>query len=245
MKIAVCYRGHLRTLSKTFENQKQYLFKDHEVDFFCHTWNIYDEEINFMREVVKPKRLLVEDIKMMEKNPYNSMTVSNLCAEQNFDKEKFITDGYLQGRPYNVLSMLYSLNKVNSLRKEYSQSENISYDAVVIIRPDLYFYDNFSYNEVDLNKLNISWFESIGDHLNHQMAIIDHIAISKEEIIDYYSDCFLYIPAYYFNQEVPMGPELLLGWHVKSNSIEVNMINTIHSVVRTAGYEGYYTNIDK
>lgn len=245
MKLAVCYRGHLRTLSKSFENQKQHLFKDHDVDFFCHTWNIYDEEIDFMKEVVKPKRLLVEDIKMMEKNPYNSMTVSNLCVDQNFDKEKFLSDGYLQGRPYNVLSMLYSLNKVNSLRKEYSQSENVSYDAVVIIRPDLYFYDDFMYNEVDLNKLNISWFENIGDHLDHQMAIIDHIAISKEETIDYYSDCFLYIPAYYFNQGVPMGPELLLGWHVKSNSIKVNMINTIHSVIRTAGYEGYYTNIDK
>ena len=86
MKLAVCYRGHLRTISKSFENQKQHLFKDHDVDFFCHTWNIYDEEIDFMKEVVKPKRLLVEDIKMMEKNPYNSMTVSNLCVDQNFDR---------------------------------------------------------------------------------------------------------------------------------------------------------------
>jgi hypothetical protein len=161
MKIAVCYRGHLRTLSETFENQKEYLFQDHDIDFFCHTWNIYQDQIDFMKEVLKPKRLLVEDIKMMEKNPYNSMTSSDLCKDTNFDKEKFISDGYLQSRPYNVLSMLYTLNKVNSLRKEYSQTENVSYDAVIIMRPDLYFYDSFNYNEVDLNKLNISWFENI------------------------------------------------------------------------------------
>jgi hypothetical protein len=37
MKIAVCYRGYLRTISKTFENQKKYLFQDNEIDFFCHT----------------------------------------------------------------------------------------------------------------------------------------------------------------------------------------------------------------
>ena len=62
MKIAVCYRGHLRTLSQTFENQKNNLFFDHEVDFFCHTWNEYSDEIEYLKNFVKPKRILVEDI---------------------------------------------------------------------------------------------------------------------------------------------------------------------------------------
>jgi len=245
MKLAVCYRGHLRTLSKTFENQKQHLFKDNDVDFFCHTWNIYEEEIDFLKEVVKPKRFLVVDVKLFEKNPYNTMTVSDSCMETNFEKDKFLNDGYLQGRPYNVLSMLYSLNKVNSLRKEYCQRENIKYDAVIICRPDIYFYGDFNYNEIDINKVNISWFESIGEHLNNQVSIIDHIGFSSEENMNYYCDCFLYLPAYYFNQKVPMIPEVMLGWHIKSNSFEINMINTVHSVVRTDNYENYYTNIDK
>lgn len=245
MKIAVCYRGHLRTLSQTFENQKNNLFFDHEVDFFCHTWNEYSDEIEYLKNFVKPKRILVEDIKSLEKNPYNTMVVSSECSNLNFDKKKFLSDGYLQGRPYNVLSMLYSLNKVNTLRKEYVQSTGISYDAVIVLRPDIYFYDNFRYNEIDVNKLNISWFEKIGNHLDNQVAIIDHMAISTEKNIDYYCDCFLYIPAYYFNQNIPIAPEVMLGWHVKSNNISVNMVNTIHSVVRTKSYQDYYTNIDK
>lgn len=245
MKIAVCYRGHLRTLSKTFDNQKEFLFADHDVDFFCHTWNVYDDQLDYIKEVVKPKRLLVEDVKLFERNPYNSMTVSESCMETNFEKEKFLNDGYLQGRPYNVLSMLYSLNKVNSLRKEYCQSENIQYDAVIVLRPDIYFYNHFEYNQTDIAKINISWFENIGEHLNNQISIIDHIAFSSEENIDHYADCFLYLPAYYFSQKIPMIPEVMLGYHVKSNSFEVNMINTVHSVIRTETYENYYTNIDK
>lgn len=245
MKLAVCYRGHLRTLSKTFENQKQHLFKDNDVDFFCHTWNIYEEEIDFLKEVVKPKRFLVEDVKMFEKNPYNTMTVSNSCMETNFQKEKFLSDGYLQGRPYNVLSMLYSLNKVGTLRKEYSQREGVKYDGVIILRPDIYFCDDFNYNKVDIDKINISWFERIGEQLNNPVSIIDHMSFSSEENMDYYCDCFLYLPTYYFTQKVPMIPEVMLGWHMRSNSFEINMIDTIHSVVRTDNYENYYTNIDK
>jgi hypothetical protein len=245
MKLAICYRGHLRTLSKTFENQKQHLFQDNEVDFFCHTWNIYDEEINFIKNVVKPKRLLVEDVKLFERNPYNTITVSDSFLETNFDKDKLLSDGYLQGRPYNVLSMLYSLNKVNSLRKEYVQSKGVEYDAVIVLRPDIYFYNDINYNNIDINKINISWFESIGDHLNNQISIIDHMAFSSEKNINHYCDCFLYVPAYYFNQKIPIIPEVMLGWHIKSNSFQINMIDTVHSVIRTDNYENYYTNIDK
>lgn len=246
MKIAVCYRGHLRTLSKTFENQKQYLFQDNDVDFFCHTWNAYPEEIIYLKDKVKPKRLLIEDIKYFERNPYSSMTISdNFDSFPDFSKTKKISDGYLQSIPYNVLSMLYSLNKVNALRKEYSQFNGVKYDSVLVVRPDIYFYDKFNYDEVDLNKINISWFENIGDHLNNPNAIIDHIAFSNEENIDQYSDCFLYIPAYFFNCKVPFVHETLLGWHIKSISdINVNMINTRHTVIRIENYNPN-ENLDK
>ena len=97
MKIAVCYRGHLRTISKTFENQKEYLFQDHDVDFFCHTWNAYPEEIKYLKDVIKPKRLLVEETKYLERNPYSSMTVGNsFDTSENFNRNKFVMGIYNQ-----------------------------------------------------------------------------------------------------------------------------------------------------
>ncbi len=246
MKVAVCYRGHLRTLDKTFDNQKEYLFQDHDVDFFCHTWDAYPDQIQYLKDVVKPKRLLVEETKKLEINPYSSMRVGNYFdTTENFSRNKKLGDGYLQSMPYNVLSLLYSLNKVNSLRKEYSQSNNIKYDSIIVIRPDIYFYDKFNYNETNLDEINISWYENIGDHLNNPNAIIDHIAYSKEENIDKYSDCFLYIPAYFFNHEIPFVPETLLGWHVKTiNQIPINMVNSRHKVVRIENYK-HDDNLDK
>ena len=233
MKVAVCYRGHLRTISQTFESHKQYLFnifEDCDIDFFCHTWNIYHDQIDFVKNVVKPKRILVEDAKLLEKNPYNSLIVSNQCFEKNYNKDKQV-DRLI--RPYNTLSLWYSCNKTNSLRKEYSQSKCISYDWVIDMRPDLYFHTQFNYDELEHNKLNASWWNTLGIQ-----ALIpnDHIAISNESIIDSYSETFLYIPAYYFNENTPMIPENILKCHLESSSIKVKMLNLSHSMIRVDGY---------
>jgi hypothetical protein len=246
MKIAVYYRGYLRTISKTFENQKKYLFQNNDIDFFCHTWNSYPEEIQYVKDVINPKRLLIDEMKKFEINPYNTMTITNNNIDISTDhqKDKRLSDGYLQSIPYNVLSMMYSLNQVNNLCKEYSQLNSIKYDAIIVLRPDIYFYDKLQYNELDLKKINISWYENIGDHLNNPHAIIDHIAISNVENIRNYCDCFLYIPSYYYNQSIPFVPETLLGYHVKFNSIETNMIKTRHKVIRIENYNPY-DNLDK
>lgn len=241
MKIAVCYRGLLRTISQTFENHKEKLFKDHSVDFFVHTWNQYPDEIDFVKTQIKPKSILVEDFKNLEINPYNTIRFNEIGLHQNFKKDKKLSDGIFHSRPYNTLSMLYSSMIVNSLRKQYSND----YDLVVSIRPDIVFYDELDLFEVKKDQLNISWFENIGDHLDHGDSIIDHIAIGDPKVIDKYSDCFLYVPAYYFNLEVSLVPEILLGYHSKRKcELNVNMLNTRHSVIRIQNYN-QNNNIDK
>jgi hypothetical protein len=241
MKIAVCYRGFLRTISQTFENHKEKLLKDHDVDFFVHTWDKYPEEINFVENIIHPKRLLIEKTKSLEINPYSSLQFNSDKFKAIFDKNKKLSDGRLHSRPYNTLSMLYSLMMVNSLRKEYSKD----YDLVISVRPDIVFYDNLNLNEVKSQKLNISWFENIGDHLNHSDSIIDHIAIGNQDIMNNYSDCFLYLPSYYFNLGVSLVPEILLGFHMKTAcNVEVNMLNTRHSVIRIKNYN-QHDNLEK
>jgi hypothetical protein len=241
MKIAVCYRGLLRTISQTFENHKEKLFKDYPVDFFVHTWNQYPDEIDFVKTQIKPKSILVEDFKNLEINPYNTIRFNEIALHQNFKKDKKLSDGIFHSRPYNTLSMLYSSMIVNSLRKQYSND----YDLVVSIRPDIVFYDELNLFEVKKDQLNISWFENIGDHLDHGDSIIDHIAIGDPKVIDKYSDCFLYVPAYYFNLEVSLVPEILLGYHSKRKcELNVNMLNTRHSVIRIQNYN-QNNNIDK
>jgi hypothetical protein len=50
-----------------------------------------------MREVINPKRLLVDEIKKFEINPYNTMQISNSVVDisSDFNKDKRLSDGYL------------------------------------------------------------------------------------------------------------------------------------------------------
>lgn len=231
MKIAVCYRGYLRSFSKVFNNQNLNLFKtnENEVDFFCHTWDHYNDQIEFLKSNVNLKRILIEDSKYMDRNPYNTLISSNKCFEKNFYDRKVVDDLNLHGAPYNCLSQHYSIQKVNSLRKEYSQLENISYDCVINMRPDISFDRNFDITKLNLNNINLSWDEKIG---NKSIGITDQIAISNEQNINYYSDCFLYIPGYYFSEKIPIVSEVLLDWHLKINFIDVAVSDCVHSISR-------------
>ena len=241
MKIAVCYRGFLRTITQTFQNHQEKVFKDHDVDFFVHTWNKYPEEIDYVQRNLNPKRILIEDTKRLEVNPYNFIQFSSTNFQPDFNKDKKLSDCGLHSKPYNVLSMLYSLMTVNTLCKEYSDD----YHLIISIRPDIFFYDDLDLNQVQSDHLNISWFENIGDHLNHYNSIIDHIAIGDSNTINLYSDCFLYVPSYYFNFRVPLVPEILLGYHAKEqHNLKVNMLNSRHSVIRIPNYNSL-DNTDK
>ena len=107
--------------------------------------------------------------------------------------------------------------------------ENISYDCVINMRPDISFDRNFDITKLNLNNINLSWDEKIG---NKSAGITDQIAISNEQNINYYSDCFLYIPGYYFSEKIPIVSEVLLDWHLKTNFIDVAVSDCVHSISR-------------
>lgn len=233
MNVAVCYRGYLRTISQTFDNHKKFLFKNNNIDCFVHTWAEYHDEINYVKSIIKPKNILIEEPKELEIHPYDSLFFEQVKPKNNFNKEIKLSCNRLHSRPYNTLSMLYSLMMSNNI----SKISDKKYDLVISLRPDIIFYDEINLESLDKNNLNISWFENIGDHLKDSNAMIDHMAIGSPEIMNRYSDCFLYVPSYYFNLGVPIVPEIMLGFHSKTvNKISVNMINSRHSVIRIRDY---------
>jgi len=237
MRIAVCYFGYLRVLSEVFANQYENLFKNYDVDFFCHTWSDnYHNEIQFLKDNIKPKRLLIEDLKFFEKNSFNSSNRSKQCFERNYEIKKYLD---CQSKPYNVLHMLYSIQKANSLRKEYSQNHNISYDCSLLIRSDISFNSPINVETLDMNKINKTWV----NRKDKSSEFNDHIAISSTKNIDIYSDCFLYSSAYYLSDNITFIPENILTWHAKEMNLKIDMIDSIHNIVRPSNFTGHWPEI--
>lgn len=244
MKIAICYYGRLRCIDKLFENQNKFLFGEHNVDIFFHTWNgshitdaedilYYENQVKFVKENIKPKKFFIEDSKKFDKNFINSPMCSDECFNKNYNPQKRLSNA---NKPFNVLSMFYSIQQVNSLKKQYEQSNNMIYDCVAQIRTDMKFNQKIDLDSLDLNLINKTWRDQINYPNISDNYMIDHNAISGSKQMDLYSDCFLYAPTYYMNEKISFLPEEILAFHIRDCNLKVNMINSTHELVRSDNF---------
>ncbi len=143
MKIAVCFIGMIRAGVEASENLKQW-FRDvyGDVDFFMHTWDIseskeWHRESEHYLSGIRPQNMYRESsyplIEKLEK-AYDSKFISIEVENQ----EKFLTSSvYSQYRQFSP--QWYSWYKVTKLVSNHEQQNNIRYDVVVKIRPDIVF----------------------------------------------------------------------------------------------------------
>ena len=243
MKIAICYKGLLRTVDEVFENNKKFFsVDDHDVDFFVHSWKTdshQDEQIQFVRDVVKPKRLLIEDTKKFGHNVFNSMIFED-CAVPTVDNKDKFNQGYgWTCKPYQLMSFFYSFFMSNSLLKEYSYTNNVEYDYVINMRSDLKFGAPLDYSRIDTDLINATnWDVNVNFNQFHNMDIYtDMISISSQENINKCADCFLYLDKYYFSDKCLFFPESVFAHHLKQNNLKGNYMQDVsHSVVRRPDY---------
>lgn len=244
MKIAICYFGKLRSIDKLFANQNKFLFDEHEVDIFFHTWSgshitniesnsYYQEQIKYVKKIIKPKKFFVEDLKKFEKNFINSLRCSNKCFSKDYNYKKFLNNST---KPSNCLSMLYSIQQVNSLKKQHEQSNNMIYDCVVQMRTDIKFNQKIALDRLDLNLINKTWYLQVNQPNISDNYTVDHIAISNSEKMDLHSDCYLYATTYYMNEKISFIPEEIFAFHAKDCNLKINMIDSVHDIVRSDNF---------
>ena len=240
MNIAICYSGFLRNIITTFPNVKENILKDNNCDFFLHTWkhdSLYKDELDYFLDNAKPKLWLVDEPKSFEEHPYYYGNVSNIDWDNlntsKFNKQEHVGAGRFATYPHNVLSQFYSKNIVNELRKTYCSMSHKKYDLVISIRSDINFNESINYDEIDVNKINTSWLNSVGNNpWNHPLMFCDMFAIGSEDNMNCYFDCNLFFPSSYFVHKIDFIPEILLGFHMENNGIGVNKLNLSHTLFR-------------
>ena len=265
MKVAVCYSGFLRSIHDTYPHIiSQLSLGSHDVDYFIHTWDVpeYDSEIKYARKFIKPKMMMCETQKKFERNPYhfiNSDLTSSQYLQQltesgehkkyytppsqennyHFHKElEIVKFKHYSCWPFNFLSQFYSIHKSLDLKKIYEQNNNIKYDYVIRLRTDLYFNTKTDIQFFDSNKINVL---NSACHKGTDLTINDHFACSSSDLMDIYSECFLFIPVYYFTYKIDLVQELYIGHHLRVNDILVNKMNIITTIIRD-GIDKEYNN---
>jgi len=153
-RIAIQLVGHLRTYKKTYKkllkNVVEVNKKDgFEVDIFIHTWSETDHsDVTSHNNPTGAKRGVPvgDKIKNLICQYYNPKV---LLIEDQQDVDEFIWYAKyrnLKNSYHRMYNIVYSINKSSEIRREYAEKNGISYDWVIVTRPDILVKKPFSIN---------------------------------------------------------------------------------------------------
>jgi uridine kinase len=167
MKIAVLISGYLRSIKENYNNLKQYLLNDNDTDIYIHITKSDDPK--YMNSTIKLDEL------------YKLLNPKHIIVSNNYNLDNNIVIN-------NLLNQNYKYYLLNENRKQVEKSENIKYDVVVKIRPDVYLQSPFCMDVISNNiyipsdsKIDNTKLAMITDNY-----ICDIIAYGKPEMMDQY-----------------------------------------------------------
>ena len=244
MKIALVYSGQPRNIKECFPNHVKTFIQGYisdqpakvnieainpgcEIDIFAHIW--YDEKwINNWFWDARPylgkwetgiKEYIIDNWK-----PKGII----FCEPKEFSIPGIESDVRFSYPMNNTLSMFYSLECANKLKKDYEIEKGFQYDYVVRLRTDQLFVSPIGpLVNYERDNLHI-WSRKI--HLDY--GIHDHFAFGSSPIMDKYSDVYSN-----FIELCKMGaavnPECILGYNVQiRHKIPVQRHDWIYRVWR-------------
>ena len=195
MKIALLLSGEIRDSFHNYKYLKENLLDLYDVDIFLSTWK--SEGLDRVLQIFKPVSVDVEDYD----RGYNKLWVSTVSPYEH----KLEPNASL----VSCMSMWYKTFKVNLLRLQYEQLMGTKYDVIIKSRPDLKLEEPFKLEIPKDNTLYIprGWDWSGG--------VNDLCAYGTSEMINKYSNLYLFYEEVIKNINVKINPEIILYYYLK------------------------------
>jgi hypothetical protein len=206
MKIALCFSGQPRFIEEVAPSIKENVIGNYDVDVFAHLWfdddlqskpykyggtgkwkdqRISSDAINKFVEIYNPKKILVQNSKKfldsnLSDNYLASLKRYKWGAIDNPEEPNFnIRD------VNNIISYYYSLQKVNTLKKEYEYDNDFKYDIVIKIRTDSIVHNKISYESFPRDRIYYSGNQNQPDGM-----INDWFNFGGSKVMDSFMNAF-------------------------------------------------------
>ena len=211
MKIAILMSGYLRSIKENYNNLKKYILNNHDTDIYIHITKSDDPKymnskitLDYLYNLLKPKYMIVSN---------------NYILDDNMNTN-------------NLLNQNYKYYILNQHRKIVEKFENIKYDAVLKIRPDVYLQSHLFFDTITPRTIYIPSDSKI-DNTKLQKTtdnyICDIIAYGTPEIMNKYFD--------FYNELLPLirqygyVNETLLYEYLHNAKIEYTLIEIEYIVI--------------
>lgn len=232
MKVAIQMFGHMRTYLQCYEALRKNLLNYYDCDIFIHTW----DEIEHKTQTWHNDKMM-DDQKITEKDIEQIYSCKAIKIEHQHVQEKgCIEANGLKISKFGIESMLYSMNEVNRLRKEYQQKNNIQYDFIIFIRPDILLYDRLNLEKY-INGLKNGFF-TVGNYKNNailndfrNIGASDILFFAQPAVMDKIFENFNLVKLQILEKETSLwGPEYSFIYAIQQMGINVYLINYLHGI---------------
>ena len=142
MKIAVCFFGHLRTLKRCAPYIKFNLLKHYDCDLFMHTWSEYNHQTKTWHENKSIKGKVSQQEIIDTYGEFKRIIIEDQIVEDLGDITIAIDNKKMS--LFGLKSMYYSMQSSYNLSEQYAAENNVNYDLVVMIRPDIALASRFN-----------------------------------------------------------------------------------------------------
>lgn len=226
MRIAIAFSGHLRSFQQCGNSIAKNIIAPLNADVFVSTYQTVGHYAYYDRNTVRMStHSVLNDIRSLfapKLIQYNS------APSRNFERyRKYLSDA----RSHNsVLSMFEKEQKGLELVKAYEQSNNVKYDVLIRMRPDVFVENQISISDVE-NSINDGCLYVPA--FAHFYGINDQFAFGRYDIMETYFSLFSNIDN--LVGRCKFIPEHLLKLHLIDHKIKVKQTDIQYFIQRVSG----------
>lgn len=221
-KIALCFWGLCRSTHTTIDSINKHVFNklkefDFEYNIYLHTYKINDATIDNNYKLLNPDYYIIDD-------------QNEIDLKLDLKKYRTCGDPWLHHNSVNFSLLNNSIRALYSQKKltELMLSQNINYDYVIFIRPDVLFYDDLKLDYFKIQKNEII-LPNFGKY-----PINDRFCICTMNVSKMYGIRFDHAYTYSLNNK--LHSETYLNYILKNNNIKKIEVNFRFSRIRSNGY---------
>lgn len=171
MRLAVLIYGRLTKSKEHYENIRDALGSENEVDFFMSSDNSPEEQLHNFLETYKPKAFINEPLE----------------HEVDFNKYRPIRPEHTPQSIYYMGCHFLNKLRVITLLEKFIEIHNVNYDVVVSLRLDLVFKNKFDFTSIQERHIYIP----IGyDYVDN--AVNDNVAYGTLDVMRNYNRIYIY-----------------------------------------------------
>ncbi len=242
--VALCFFGLTRSLSVTRSSLRRHVLDvltSHgwAYDVFLHTYrketltNLRSNEAKVDLDTdewqyLRPTRVLIEDSDKIDTEHVKPL-LAKVLTRGDLWRESTVNHSSMA----NLLSQLRSIERVTGLLLREQQQSSAAYDAVIFLRPDVWFFNDIDMREVESARSS------------HYVAFIPefHAVANKGEFNDRFAICHpqaaeawglrrRLVDDYVFVRNQTLHSERLLGYALRQSNITVKPSSILFGRVR-------------